>query len=158
MVFGYIIDQRWERKLMVKQFFRTGDKSWKSLFFLGKTMVFNDCRFYSAPKFWVFCSEKSSKKWWYMNNSIFSNKTRKNIIGGPILSPKMLQNERRKSWKSLKCIEISKFSVEEGLTKATEEGNGALGDHFGCSKAHESHWGDRRDSDFRGPGLPNSIL
>ena len=82
----------------------------------------------------------------------FSNKTRNNIIGGPILSPKMLQNERRKAWKSLKCIEISKFSVEEGLTKATEEGNGALGDHFGCSKAHDTHWRDRESDDFRGPG------
>ena len=115
-------------------------------------MVFNDCRFYCAPKFWVFCSEKSSEKWWYMNNSIFSNKTRKNVIGGPILSPKMLQNERRKSWKSLKCIEISKFSVEEGLTKATEQGNGALGDHFGCSKAHDTHLRDHNLDDFRGPG------
>ena len=87
-----------------------------------------------------------------MNTSIFSNKTRKHVIGGPILSPKMLQNERRKSRKLLKCIEISKFSVEEGLTKATEEGNGALGDHFGCSKAHDTHLRDHNLDDFRGPG------
>ena len=108
--------------------------------------------------FECFALKNRQKKWWYMNNSIFSNKARKNIIGAPILSPKMLQNERRKSRKSLNCIEISKFSVEEGLTKATEEGNGALGDHFGCSKAHDTHLRDRNLDDFRGPGPPQQHL
>ena len=51
-----------------------------------------------------------------------------------------------------KHLNASKFGVEEGLTKATEEGNGALGDHFGCSKAHDTHLRDREWDDFRGPG------
>ena len=48
--------------------------------------------------------------------------------------------------------------MEERLTEAREEGIGALVEDFGCSKAHEEHWGDRKHSIFEGPGLPNSIL